>query len=181
MTVAVTMTTSTNAPLGDASTDATPSQRCYGALLASAGAVVAVDQLSKWWVVNNVSAPRTVVGPFRLTAMLNHGVAFSAGSGAWLGPLVAGYALVAVAVMLRSPSSTRTAGRAVAVGLMIGGAAGNLVDRLLRDGPGRGPLGGGVVDFISVGGGWPVFNLADAFLCAGVAGVAATALLASKQ
>ena len=58
---------------------------------------------------------------------------------------------------------------AVALGLVLGGTIGNLVDRIFRA---PGPFVGHVVDFISVfdasGQGFPVFNLADSALCVGV-------------
>ena len=77
------------------------------------------------------------------------------------------------------PGIARTARRlfstgwAVALGLVLGGAVGNLVDRVFRD---PGFLRGGVVDFLSVFGPdgrvWPVFNVADsAVVCGGILGV----------
>ena len=59
--------------------------------------------------------------------------------------------------------STRHVG-AVALGLVLGGAAGNLLDRLFREGSGF--LGGGVVDFIDLQW-WPIFNVADAAVTIG--------------
>jgi signal peptidase II len=53
---------------------------------------------------------------------------------------------------------------AVSIGLVLGGALGNLVDRAFR--PGDGFLGGGVVDFIDLQW-WPVFNLADSAIVVG--------------
>jgi signal peptidase II len=66
----------------------------------------------------------------------------------------------------------RSAGWAVALGLVLGGALGNLVDRVFRD---EGVLRGSVVDFISVfapdGRVWPIFNAADsAIVCGGILG-----------
>ena len=81
--------------------------------------------------------------------------------------ILIGLALVALAVVVGLLwFSRRIHSRwwAWGLGLVLGGAAGNLVDRLLRD---PGVLRGHVVDFVSVGW-WPVFNVADSCLVAGV-------------
>ena len=51
------------------------------------------------------------------------------------------------------------------LGLIQGGAVGNVIDRIVRDGDGF--LGGAVIDFLEVGDWWPVFNLADAAIVVG--------------
>ncbi len=76
-------------------------------------------------------------------------------------------------IIVRAASRLRSTGWAVALGLILGGAAGNLVDRLARA---PGPLRGAVVDWISLldpyGPVWPIFNLADsAIVCGGVCAV----------
>ena len=83
----------------------------------------------------------------------------------WLLSLVA----VAVAVViLRLAPRLRSAGWALGLGLVLGGALGNLVDRFFRS---PGPLRGHVVDFLSLlaadGSVWPVFNLADSAIVSG--------------
>lgn len=62
------------------------------------------------------------------------------------------------------------------LGLIQGGAIGNVVDRLFRDGDGF--LGGAVIDFLEIGDWWPVFNIADAAI---VVGAIAVALLSPRE
>lgn len=132
---------------------------------AAAGAVViALDQLTKQlalWGLDD--GPIDLVGSFRLYLTFNDGAAFSLGSGRTTGIAVLALAVTAVIVAL----GLRAAPRPVAVGygVVFGGAAGNLVDRVLREGDGL--LGGRVVDFVDPGF-WPVFNLADAALWVGI-------------
>ena len=81
-------------------------------------------------------------------------------------------AAVVVVVIVRAARRLYSTGWAVALGLVLGGAVGNLVDRVFRD---PGFLRGGVVDFLSVfapdGSVWPIFNVADsAIVCGGVLG-----------
>ncbi len=129
-----------------------------GSLFSAALGVYALDQLTKWWALEALAGGRTIeiVGSLRLRLVFNTGAAFSLGSG--LGPLL-GLLVVGVIVALvlagRTAPDRRTA---VTVGVVAGGAIGNLSDRLLRDGGGF--LGGAVVDFIDLGW-WPVFNVAD--------------------
>jgi signal peptidase II len=73
-------------------------------------------------------------------------------------------ALVVVVVLLTMLRRNGSTVAAVAVGLVIGGAAGNVADRLFRSG--NGFLGGEVVDFIDLQW-WPVFNVADACVVIG--------------
>jgi signal peptidase II len=72
-------------------------------------------------------------------------------------PEVAGVALVVVAVIARVARRLRSLPWAVALGMLLGGALGNLTDRVFRS---PGPLTGHVVDFLELPH-WPVFNLAD--------------------
>lgn len=115
-----------------------------------------LDQLTKWWAVSNLD-DRTidVVGSLRFQLAVNHGASFSLGTGlgAWIGVL----ALVVVGVLVWQGRSVRSRVGAVAMGLIVGGALGNVADRALR---GDGFFGGGVVDFIDLQW-WPVFNVAD--------------------
>jgi signal peptidase II len=126
-------------------------------------AVIAVDQLSKAWAVHNLTF-RTidVVWTLRLRLTLNHGSAFSLAPGR--GAVISILALVIVAVLLRSGRYATRVPHAIAIGLVLGGAIGNLADRGFREGPGF--LGGGVVDFIDFQW-WPVFNLADSAIVIG--------------
>jgi signal peptidase II len=107
-------------------------------------------------------------GGLYLVVYRNAGAAFSMATGVtWLLSLIA---LGVVAVIIRLAPRLRSTGWAFGLGLVLGGALGNLVDRLLRA---PGPLRGHVVDFLSLlapdGSVWPVFNLADsAIVCGGV-------------
>lgn len=96
----------------------------------------------------------------------NAGAAFAVGTGmTWLLTLIA---VGVVAAILTVAGRLRSSGWAVALGLVLGGALGNLADRLFRA---PGPMVGRVVDFISVlqpdGLAWPVFNVADMAICVG--------------
>ncbi|MFE1514503.1 signal peptidase II [Corynebacterium bovis] len=146
--------------------------------LAALVAVAAVDQLSKWIVVETLE-PRTavpVIGDVaRFYLLRNSGAAFSLGENAtvFLACLQAA-AVVLCAVLafrVRSPWS------AAAAALIGGGAAGNLVDRLFRA---PGGLRGHVVDFISVGD-FAVFNLADSAITLGVVAYLVYALIVEPR
>ncbi len=136
-----------------------PSRRSQGlrSSLLLAAAVVAADQLTKHWAVNRLSGDRTidVVWTLRMNLTFNSGMAFSQAQG--LGPIVGVVALAVVVVLLVSLRKQGGPMSNVAVGLVIGGAVGNIVDRLFR---GDGWLRGSVVDFIDFQ--WfPIFNIAD--------------------
>jgi signal peptidase II len=132
--------------------------------LGVAVAVVLVDQLTKAWAVNRLRDGHTIdiVWTLRLNLTFNSGMAFSQGRG-W-GPVIGIVALVVVVMLLASLRRSASVGGAVALGLVIGGAAGNILDRLFRSGDGF--LSGQVVDFVDFQ--WyPVFNLADAAIVVG--------------
>jgi len=118
---------------------------------------VALDQLTKWWVVDSLGDDTIdIVGSLRLRMAVNYGASFSLGTGMgmWIGLL----ALAVVGVLVWQGRSVRTRLGAVALGLIVGGAVGNVLDRAFRSGDGF--FGGGVVDFIDLQW-WPVFNIAD--------------------
>jgi signal peptidase II len=133
--------------------------------LAVAAVVVGLDQLTKSLVLAHIGADDEVriVGSLRLIRRFNTGMAFSKGSGSPAVSWIVGVVIVILAAwVLRTlwrPPGTPGApsvGYAAALGALLGGAVGNKVDRLFRD-------GGAVVDFVDVGF-WPVFNVADAAL-----------------
>ncbi|MCW0214205.1 MAG: signal peptidase II, partial [Pseudonocardia sp.] len=103
-----------------------------------------------------------------LILVRNPGAAFSLATGyTWVLTLIA---LAVVVVIIRISRKLRSTGWAVALGLVLGGALGNLTDRIFRA---PGPLQGHVVDVVSLfapdGSVWPVFNLADsAIVCGGI-------------
>ena len=129
-----------------------------GALVTAA--VVAVDQVTKTWALRALDdGPIEVVWTLRLDLSFNSGAAFGLGRG--LAPLFVAVGVVLVVVLLTAArSSGTTAAGTVALGLVLGGALGNLGDRLFRD------HGGAVVDFIDLQW-WPVFNVADAAITCG--------------
>ena len=150
-------------------TDVAPSRQARWALLLAVAAVVlALDQLSKAWVVSELGDGRTIelVGSLRLRLTMNYGSAFSLANGR--GALISLLALAVVAVLLRTGRHARSPVMAVALGLGVGGALGNLLDRAFRAGDGF--LGGGVVDFVDLQW-WPVFNLADSAIVVGAIGL----------
>jgi signal peptidase II len=151
-------------PATGATEVAAPRRARWGLLLGVAAIVLAVDQLSKAWAVSELGDGRTIdlVGSLRLRLTMNYGSAFSLANGR--GVLISLLALVVVAVLLRTGRHARSPVMAVALGFVVGGACGNLIDRAFRAGDGF--LGGGVVDFIDLQW-WPVFNLADSAIVVG--------------
>jgi len=135
---------------------------------ACAAITLLADQLTKWWASDHLADGHVdrIVGSLRLRLAHNPGAAFSLGSGSNLGPLIAVLAVVVVVVLIVGGTTTRTRMGAVAVGLIAGGAVGNIIDRAFRAGSGF--LGGHVVDFIDPQW-WPTFNVADAGVVVGAA------------
>ncbi len=141
----------------------------WGAALAT----LAVDQASKVWALAALKDGRSheiLGGVLTLRLLRNSGAAFSLGSGrTWLMTLVA---VVIVVAVLRTVAGVRSRPWAVLLGLVLGGALGNLADRFFRQpGPGRGD----VVDFIDYGGLF-VGNVADIAIVLAAIGIAWLAL-----
>lgn len=130
---------------------------------ALAAGVLALDQATKSWAVAALEdGPVRVVGDtveLRLTR--NSGSAFSLFQG--FTPVLALIAVVAAVVLWRMTRRASDPWTVVALSLVLGGALGNLTDRLARA---PGFLRGAVVDFVSVGA-WPSFNVADAAITVG--------------
>jgi signal peptidase II len=132
-------------------------------MAAVAVAVVVADQLTKHWAVTSLAAsgPRDVFWTLRWNLSFNSGMAFSQGQG--LGPVIGGVALAVIIYMASTIRRMASPFAALAGGLIIGGAVGNLIDRLFRE---RGWLRGRVVDFIDFQ--WfPIFNIADSAITVG--------------
>jgi signal peptidase II len=152
--------------------------RRIGLFLAVALVALTLDVVSKVLVVAQLSgeAPkRTLGGLVYLDLARNSGAAFSLGTGFTV--ILTAVAAVVVAIILRTASRMRSVGWAVCLGLILGGALGNLGDRIFRaPGVGRGH----VVDWISVfgpnGEHWPIFNIADSAICCGAVLAAVLAL-----
>ena len=129
-----------------------------------AAAVLVLDVLTKVWVVAELEGRRTLEllgGQLLIRVSRNPGAAFSFGEGATVVFTV--IAVVVVVAILRVSRRLGSQGWAVALGLILGGASGNLVDRLLRS---PGPARGAVVDFIDFQV-WPSFNVADSAIVTG--------------
>lgn len=127
------------------------------------GVVVCLDQITKAWaLVALEDRIIDLVWTLRLRLVYNTGIAFSAGSG--LGPVLALLALVIVGLLWSSRWRVQGVWGAIALGGIIGGALGNLADRVFRGAAwGR----GAVVDFIDLQW-WPIFNVADASITVGL-------------
>ena len=147
-----------------------PTGRPLARFLSAALAALALDQLTKALAVRLLepTAPRPVLGRWaQLRLTHNPGSAFGIVADHWLPVIVAaavclaivGYGLVAKGV-------ARRPGQAVWLGAVLGGALGNLSDRLRT---------GGVTDFIDLRV-WPVFNVADIAITVGVIALAVQGL-----
>jgi len=137
-----------------------PAKRRRLFLLLASIAVVTylLDQLSKWWAISTLSdeEPRDLIGSFlRLDLIRNPGAAFSIGTGnTWVLTIIA---VVVLVVVVRVSRRLGSSGWAWALGLLLGGALGNLTDRIIRE-PGLGR--GHVIDFLNYNG-WFIGNIAD--------------------
>lgn len=122
-----------------------------------AAIVITVDQLTKTWAAHTL-ATRDIdlFWTLRFHLARNRGPAFSLGFGS--GGVIAILAIVIVIVFLVIGRSVDTKLGVLSLGLVLGGAIGNLVDRAFREGSGF--LGGAVIDFIDPQW-WPIFNVAD--------------------
>jgi len=139
--------------------------RRAAALLAIAGGVLALDQWTKRLATLHLAnrSPIDVIGEYvRLTFAQNSGVAFSLGAGTRFPFYLFSIAAAVVILWLLARGRVPRMGQQVALALILGGALGNLVDRITT---------GQVVDFIEIGLGhlrWPVFNVADSAVSTGV-------------
>ncbi len=150
------------------------SLRALTALIAVA--IVVVDQATKHWALNALGDGRTIdiFGSLRFNLAFNTGMAFAKGQG--IGPVIAVVGVVVVAYLLVGLRRDTKPG-AVFVGMVAGGAAGNIVDRMFR---GDGWLRGAVVDFIDLQW-WPIFNVADAAIVIGAGALVIASLMPEKS
>lgn len=127
-------------------------------LLSIAAVVLALDIVTKVLAVRLLvpGQPVSIIGDtVTWTLVRNSGAAFSMATGyTWVLTLIATGVVIGIIWMGRRLVSPWWA---LGLGMILGGALGNLVDRFFRS---PGPLRGHVVDFLSVGW-WPVFNVAD--------------------
>jgi signal peptidase II len=136
-----------------------------GTFLACAAAVLALDQVTKAVASAHLmqGEPVPFLGQFaRLTLVHNTGAAFGLFPGSRLPFILVSVLAIAVVLYLFARDAYRSLANRVLLGCILGGALGNLVDRIRW---------GRVVDFIDVGIGairWPVFNVADSAVTLGV-------------
>lgn len=142
----------------EAGTPLIPRRRRTALALALAAVWVLLDQLAKAWAERTLvdGEPVQVVGDLlRLHLTYNSGAAFSLGTG--LTGVLTMIATAIVLVVLWQAFKVRSLPWAIALGLLLGGAVGNLIDRYFRaPGPGQGH----VVDFLRLPN-FPIFNVAD--------------------
>lgn len=123
-------------------------------------AVIAMDQLTKSWAERALDGDRIihVIGSLQFALAYNRGVAF--GAGVEVAPVLVSLAIAAGVAIVYTTREHLNGPAATGVGLVLGGALGNVIDRVLRN------HGGAVVDFIDLQW-WPVFNVADAAVVVG--------------
>jgi len=138
------------------------------------GLVLVLDQLTKALAVWGLSdGPISVLGDtVELRLARNPGGAFGRFQG--MTPLLALAAVVVTVILVRAVRRTTDPWFVAGLTLVLAGALGNLVDRLVRS---PGFLRGHVVDFVSIGW-WPVFNIADVAITTGAAILVVRSLLA---
>jgi signal peptidase II len=127
--------------------------------------IFALDQVSKWWILNvfklDAEFPRPVTSFFDLALAWNKGVSYSLLTSNSQEPLIALSLILSVMLVIwLARSKTRLA--AAGFGVILGGAIGNMLDRVMH---------GAVVDFVLLHWGtwnWYIFNIADVGVVAGV-------------
>jgi signal peptidase II len=136
-----------------------PASRAWGLAGALCAFVVALDQGAKALVEHSLAPGEAVdvLGPLSLTLSHNRGIAFGLADGGGAGLVLLTAAALAFVAVLFSRDPARP-GMWVAVGLVAGGALGNLIDRVRI---------GEVTDYVDLPL-WPPFNLADVAIVAGV-------------
>lgn len=155
----------------------------YAALGLSVATVVAVlDQLSKWWIIHIYRLPEkgdVPIAPFiNFDFTLNTGISYSLldiPKYEWQLALAALAVVASLALWVWLATSASNRLMAVSLGLVIGGAIGNAIDRVLLE---------GVADFVklhAMGYSWYIFNIADVAIVAGVAGLLYDLYLTSRN
>lgn len=154
---------------------ATPARRWA---LALAVAVIALDQASKWWIVARVMSPPRVIEVtsfFNVVMVWNRGVTFGLFSAADMRWLLVAASLAIAGFLAAWLARTGRTAPALAIGAVIGGALGNVIDRLNY---------GKVADFLdfhAFGWHWPAFNVADIAIVCGVGVILLDAFIAPQE
>jgi signal peptidase II len=145
----------------------------WAGLAAIALAAAGADQLTKHIVASQLALNDSVhvLGPFSIRHVWNSGIAFGLFSSATPVVIVLTVAAVSWMLVFFYRSGARHPVLPVALGLVIGGSVSNLIDRVRL---------GHVTDFLDLRF-WPAFNLADSFICIGVAVLLATLFLADRE
>jgi signal peptidase II len=140
-----------------------PPLTARSAAFLTAGTIVVLDQITKWFAVRTLSDGPVVLidGFLQFRLVRNPGSAFSLfrGGGAILALIALGAVVLIFVILSRLPSRWE----GVALGLVLGGAVGNLLDRIFR---GDGFLAGKVIDFVDFDF-FPTFNVADSAITIG--------------
>ena len=145
--------------------------------LGAALVVLILDILTKGWAMSALSDGRDIHIFWTLHFALTHneGMAFSTGTN--VGPFIGMLAIVVIAILIFTLRKQSSVISLVATGCIIGGAIGNVLDRVFR---GSGFMDGAVVDFIDFRW-WPVFNVADIGIVCGAIAVAYSMIVSQPE
>jgi signal peptidase II len=145
--------------------------------IGAALAVLILDILTKGWAVSALSDGRDIHIFWTLHFALTHneGMAFSTGTN--IGPFIGMLAIVVIAILVATMRKQSNTVSLVATGCIVGGATGNVLDRVFR---GTGFMDGAVVDFIDLRW-WPVFNVADIGIVCGAIAVAYSMIVSQPE
>ena len=145
--------------------------------IGAAVAILVLDILTKGWAVSALSDGRDIHIFWTLHFALTHneGMAFSTGTN--IGPFIGLLAIVVIAILVATMRKQSNTMSLVATGCIVGGATGNVLDRVFR---GTGFMDGAVVDFIDLRW-WPVFNVADIGIVCGAIAVAYSMIVSHPE
>ena len=145
--------------------------------IGAAVAILVLDILTKGWAVSALSDGRDIHIFWTLHFALTHneGMAFSTGTN--IGPFIGMLAIVVIAILVATMRKQSNTMSLVATGCIVGGATGNVLDRVFR---GAGFMDGAVVDFIDLRW-WPVFNVADIGIVCGAIAVAYSMIVSHPE
>ena len=145
--------------------------------LGAALVVLILDILTKGWAMSALSDGRDIHIFWTLHFALTHneGMAFSTGTN--VGPFIGMLAIVVIAILIFTLRKQSSLISLIATGCIIGGAIGNVLDRVFR---GSGFMDGAVVDFIDFRW-WPVFNVADICIVCGAIAVAYSMIVSQPE